>query len=189
MARTTAKGLYVWDLEGDTFNHTQLAANWDTIDSLLGVAATQVQTLATLPTSGNFAGRLVMLSGADGGFPAWTLVRYDGSTWRNAGAIEILPAVPSSGNYAGRIVMLSAASGGFSAWSAIRYDGAAWDNLAGGMSTVNTGAAANNIKGLQTPGDLYISDSARGFVLVDRASGIRRRLFLNGGNLSMEVVT
>src|SRR4026207_1950124 len=95
MARTTTNhGLFVWDLETDPSNHTQLAANWDNIDTKLlkagsGGSMAGVETLAAIPGSGNFAGRLVMLSSADGGFPAWTLLRYDGSAWRNAGAIEI----------------------------------------------------------------------------------------------------
>jgi hypothetical protein len=188
MARVTPKGLYVWDLTTDPFDHTQLAANWDLIDSLFGASATSVETLAALPVTGLFAGRLVMLSSASGGFPAWTLVRYDGSAWRSAGATEILPTVPVSGNYAGRIVILSATVSGFNAWDVIRYDGATWDRV-GGWGTVNTGAGSTNIKGLQLAGDTYISDSTRGLVLVDRGSGVKYRLYFTNGTLAYEVVT
>lgn len=187
MARTTTKGLFVWDLEGDSFNHTQLAANWDLIDSLLGAPATSIQTLAAVPGSGNFAGRLVMLSAANGGFPAWQVIRYDGSTWRPIG-YEILPAVPTSGNFAGRVVVLSSAASGFNAWDMIKYDGSAW-NIVGGFLNINNGAGATNIKGLQSPLDVYISDSARGFVLKDRISGTTYRLLVNNGSLALETVT
>lgn len=187
MARTTSKGLHVWDLDTDPYNHLELAANWDTIDSLLGSPTSSLQTLATVPTTGNFAGRLVMLSAADSGFSAWTVVRYDGSAWRALG-YEVLPAVPSSSNFGGRLVVLSAANGGFNAWDVIRYDGSTW-NIVGGWVSVNTGAGATNIKGLQGSGDVYINDSTRGFVLVDRASGAKKRIFLSGGALFTETVS
>lgn len=187
MARSTSKGLYVFDLTTDQYNHTQVAANWDLIDSLLGAAATSVQTLAAVPSTGNFAGRLVMLSATDSGFPAWALIRYDGSAWRTVG-YEILPAVPTLGNFSGRVVMLSAANSGFNAWDMIRYDGSAWDRI-GGWASVNTGSGALNIKGLTTALDTYISDSARGFVLKDRTSGNTFRLVLNNGVLGYEQVT
>lgn len=187
MARDTAKGLHVFDLTTDQYNHTQVAANWDLVDSLLGAAATSVQTLAAVPSTGNFAGRLVMLSAVNGGFPAWQLIRYDGSAWRAIG-YEILPAVPSVGNFGGRIVMLSAANGGFNAWDMIRYDGAVWDRI-GGWASVNTGAGATNIKGLTTAFDTYISDSARGFVMKDRTTGNTYRLYFESGTLAYEQVT
>lgn len=188
MARTTPKGLYVWDLGTDQFSHSQLAANWDLVDSLLDVAAKSVETRTTLPGTGNFAGRLVMLSASDGGFPAWTLVRYDGSAWKNAGAIEVLPSLPTLNNHPGRVVVLSAAVSGFSAWDVVRYDGSAWDIL-GGWRKADTGGLATNIRGLQTTGDVYVSDSARGFVMVDRATGTKRRVFFNNGNFTSEVVS
>jgi hypothetical protein len=187
MARTTPKGLHVWDLEADPFNHTQLAANWDLIDSLLGTPATSIQTLAAVPSSGNFAGRTVMLSAANSGFPAWQLIRFDGSAWRAIG-YEILPAVPTVGNFAGRIVVLSAANGGFNAWDMIKYDGSAW-NIVGGFLNINNGGGATNIRGLQTPLDVFISDSARGFVVKDRSTGTNYRLTIVSGTLGLEVVT
>lgn len=187
MARSTPKGLYVWDLSTDNFNHTQLAANWDLVDSLLGSPATSIQTLSAVPTTGNFAGRLVMLNATDSGFGAWQLIRYNGSTWQAVG-YEILPAVPTSGNFAGRVVVLSASSGAFNAWDMIKYDGSAW-NIVGGFASVNTGAGATNIKGLSNAFDVYISDSARGFVLKDRTTGSTYRLYVNSGALGMELVS
>jgi hypothetical protein len=187
MARTTTKGLFVWDLEGDSFNHTQLAANWDLIDSLLGAAASSIQTLAAVPLSGNFAGRLVMLSATNGGFPAWQLIRFDGSAWRPIG-YEILPAVPTLGNFAGRVVVLSLAGSGFNAWDMIKYDGSTW-NIVGGFLNINNGSNATNIKGLQSPLDVYISDSARGFILKDRNTGTTYRLYINNGAVGIEAVT
>lgn len=188
MARTTAKGFFVWDLTTDAFNHTQLAANWDLVDAQLDVPPKQVEILATVPTSGNFAGRLVMLSAAVSGFPAWTLIRYDGSAWRAVGPLEILPTVPTSGNYAGRVIILSAADSGFDAWSVIRYNGTTWATV-GGFSQVNTGAGALNIKGLQTAEDVYWNASARGPVLVDRTDGSKWRIFIQSGKLLHEAVS
>jgi hypothetical protein len=188
MARTTAKGFYVWDLTTDSFSHTQLAANWDLLDSLLGASASSLTPSAVVPTSGNFAGRLVMLTASDSGFAAWTIIRYDGSAWRAVGPFEILPAVPTAGNYAGRIVILSAADSGFSAWSVIRYDGAAW-GVVGGFSNVNTGGGALNIQGLSTGGDVQYTNSARGPILTDRNTGTKYRMFFLDGKLESEVVT
>lgn len=186
MARTTTHGLYVFDLSTDQYNHVQVASNWDTIDGWYGLA-THAETLATVPSSGNFAGRLVMLSGADSGFAAWTLIRYDGAAWRAVG-YEVLPAVPTLSNFPGRVVVLSSASSGFSQWDMIRYDGSAWDRI-GGWASVNTGNGATNIKGLQTAFDVYVSDSARGFILKDRVSGTNYRLYMTGGGLAIEAVS
>jgi hypothetical protein len=33
MATTTSKGLYIWDLAVDKFDHTELQANFELIDS------------------------------------------------------------------------------------------------------------------------------------------------------------
>lgn len=188
MARTTTKGLYVWDLEGDKFNHTQLASNWDTINSLLGGATDTITTSATVPSTGNFAGRVIMLTADTGGYTAYTLIRYDGSVFRPVGSMEVSPIVPVTGNYAGRVVILSAAVSGFGAWTIIRYDGSAWE-LVGGWSKINNGGLSTNIVGVQQSGDVYISDSARGFVMIDRVTGVKRRLYFSSGNLISEVVT
>jgi hypothetical protein len=54
---------------------------------------------------------------------------------------------------------------------------------------VNNGVDPANIVGRQTSGDVYITDAARGVVLIDRVGGIKRRLYFNNGTLSSEVVT
>lgn len=188
MARSTSKGLFVFDLGGDNFSHTQAASNLDLIDSYwIGFDSTtklpkRLHTTTTVPGSGT-AGDVVMLSAADGGFSAWTLIRYNGSTWRAIG-YEILPTVPSAGNYAGRIVVLSAADSGFQAWDVIRYDGSLW-GIVGGWSQVNAGG----VVGLATTKDIYISDSSFGVVMVDRVSGTKYRLFFRNGTLNQEIVT
>lgn len=188
MARVTPKGFYVWDLTTDSFSHSQLAANWDLADSLLDTAPDQLETSAIVPISGNFAGRVVMLTAAVGGFAAWTIIRYDGSQWRAVGPFEVLPAVPTLGNYAGRIVILSASSGGFDAWSVIRYDGTGWA-VVGGFSNINTGGGANNIVGLQLANDIAFASSGRGPVLIDRNTATRYRLYVQDGKLLHEVVS
>ena len=128
-----------------------------------------------------------MLSAADSGFGAWSLIRYDGSAWRVVG-YEILPAVPSASNFAGRLVILSSASGGFNAWDLIRYDGTAW-SIVGGLTSVNTGGGSNNIIGVQSTGDIFINTSSRGFVLTDRSNGNKYRLYFSNGALYQEAVS
>jgi len=184
---TTTKGLIVWDLSADRFDHTQLAANFNLIEDWLGKAQ-YAETLGALPTSGNFAGRLVMLNTSAGGFPAWSLVRYDGSAWRNAGSVEILPTLPTLNNYAGRVIVLSANDGGFVAWEVLVYNGTSW-TPASGFKAVNTGGLSTNIVGRRIDADVYVGDAARGIVLVDRTGGTKRRVFINNGTLSSEVVT
>jgi hypothetical protein len=49
MARTTAKGFYVWDLTTDSFSHTQLAANWDLLDSLPSCVSKLTNTIGSSP--------------------------------------------------------------------------------------------------------------------------------------------
>jgi hypothetical protein len=188
MARTTTNlGLYVWDAPTDLFNRTQLAANWDAVDAAINTLPKGVEISATIPNTGLFAGRVVMLSAAASSFPAWTLIRYDGSQWRNAGAIEISAIVPVSELYAGRIVILSAAVGGFNQWDVIRYNGSSWTIL-GAWTSVNTGGGALNIQGVQQSGDAYISASGRGLVQVDRTDGTKRRIFIQGGSVYTEIV-
>lgn len=128
-----------------------------------------------------------MLSGADGGFQPWTLVRYDGSAWRPVNQIEIQPTIPSSGNFPGRVVILSATAGGFPAWSIIRFDGSVW-GVVGGWANTSTGTSANNISGLSTSGDIYVTDANRGLVLKDRGTGLTYRLYFRNGNLQYETV-
>lgn len=194
MARTTAGGLYVWDLNTDPYDHNQLAANWDLVQSYwVGFDATsklprRLHTTATVPVGGTL-GDIVFLTAANGGFQANTFLRYDGAAWRNIG-FEIVPALPTSGNYAGRMVLLSAAdaTNNFPAYSLVRYDGAVWD-YTGMYLKINNGAGATNIKGVQAAFDTFISDSARGLVLKDRGTGTNYRLYINNGVLGFEVVT
>jgi hypothetical protein len=185
--RTTSRGFTVFDLSTDQYDHTKVASNWDLADSLLGQSANSVQTLPTLPTSGLFPGELVMLSAANSSFPAWTLLRYDGTSWHTVG-YEIQPTVPVSNLYPGRLVLLSAASGAFTAWSLIRYDGTQWD-IIGGFQTVSTGTNPNNISGLSFSGDVYLSNSVRGLVIKDRVSGTNYRIYISNGDVGMEIVT
>lgn len=128
MLTTTNLGLTVWNNPSDTWNSAQLAANWLAIDADYNRTrpTDRAEVLATLPGSGNFNGRLVYLSAANGGFTAGTLVRYQGAAWGAVGPQEVQSSVPATGNYAGRLVLLSAASSGFEAWTLIRYDGATW---------------------------------------------------------------
>jgi hypothetical protein len=187
MRTTPNGGLTVWDLETDEFSHVDMAGNLDAIDTLFGASSTHFEVSATLPVSNLYTGRIVMLSGASGGFAAYNLVRYDGTAWRPVNQMEIQPAVPTQGNFPGRVVILSNADGGFNAWSVIRFDGASW-GIVGGWSSVQTGLSANNIKGLQSNGDVYVSDSGRGLVLTDRQGGATYRIVISGGNLALESV-
>lgn len=191
---TTNAGLYLWDLGTDLYNHTQLAANLTVIDGYFaGFDPTSkfvkhLHTTATIPGSAAL-GDVVFLTAAVGGFPSNTIVRYDGSAWRAVG-YEVLAALPSSGNFAGRLVMLSVAdaTNNFPAYSLVRYDGSAWDYL-GLWGKINNGSGATNIKGMQTAFDVFVSDSARGHILKDRATGTNYRLYINNGSVGTEVVT
>jgi len=189
--------LTVWNLEDDAFDHDELAANWDRIDALLDTLDSEVtpgpkriQTLSTLPITDLFVGRLVMLSAGDGGFAANTLMQYDGSVWHPVATPEIVPLIPTVGNFAGRVIMLSADDGGFDAWTMLRYDGVDWAGI--GVANINaysSGAGSSHINGVSTSGDLYFADSGQGPVIVDRTSGVKRRLYFDQGVLGFEVVT
>lgn len=183
MAQVTPKGFYVWNLTTDPFSHTQLAANWTLLDALLDAAPQEVDTSATLPGS-PFAGQIVMLTAATGGFAAWTLVRYDGSAWKAVGPFEVLPALPTLNNTPGRIIILSAASGGFDAWSVVAWNGTTW-GVIGGFQQVNTGG----LQGLQLDGDIFFNNPNRGPVLIDRSTAEKWRLYINNGKLLHEKVT
>lgn len=192
MARVTSKGLYAWDFATDSFNHNQLVANWDLIDSyLVGFDTTtklpkRVQTVTTVPGSGT-AGDLCMLTATNGGFQPYTLLKYDGSNWRPVG-YEIVPAVPISGLFAGRIVILSAASGSFNAWDMIRYDGSTWA-IVGGLYSISTGGGALNISGLQSNGDVAFASGNRGVVFPDRTTGQKYRVYIDNGGIFTEKVS
>jgi hypothetical protein len=190
---TTNAGLYLWDLGTDNYNHSQLQANFVTLDSYLaGFDATSkfvkhIHTTASIPGTAAL-GDVVFLTASAGGFAANSLIRYDGSAWKVTG-YEVLAAVPGTGNWNGRLVLLSAADSGFNAWTLIRYNGTTWDYAGSPWGLINNGALATNIKGLQQSFDTYINDSARGFVLVDRTSGTKYRLYIDNGTLATEVVT
>lgn len=192
MARTTSKGLYVWDAATDSFNHNQLASNWDTIDSYLASFDSgtkqikRVQLVSTVPGSGT-AGDVCMLTATNGGFQPYTLLRYDGANWRPVG-YEIVPAIPTSGLFAGRVVILSAAAGSFNAWDMIRYDGSSWA-IVGGLYQTSTGGGSSNISGMSSTGDIFFTVSTRGIVMIDRTTGTKYRWYMNNGGLYSEVVT
>jgi hypothetical protein len=190
--RTTAHGLTVWNNTSDNFDHTQLAANWDLIDSYwTGFDTTtqlpnRIATVTTLPVSPT-AGQLVMPIVNIGSLPAYCMARYDGSQWLPVGIASIQGTLPSS-PVAGQIVILSAATSNFSAWSTVRFDGTNWDHV-GAFGYVNTGSGALNIKGAQITGDVYVNTSARGLVLVDRITGLKYRLYINNTALTLESVS
>jgi microcystin-dependent protein len=111
MRTTTNYGLIVWNLGSDEFNHADLEYNWDTIDAALDAIGTpaHIDQGTSLPTglTGADAGHLFYLTAAASGFAADTVVRYDGSSWRTVGPVEIFSSFPTSGNFSGRIVALS----------------------------------------------------------------------------------
>src|SRR6476646_351341 len=132
MRTTPHLGLTVWDNNNDTFDSSQLAANWDAIDAdyTRTRPANMVQvvtTLASVPSP--VEGTLAYLSAADSGYAAGTLMRRTAGAWRPVPGVEIFGAVPSSGNFAGRVVLLNTAAGGFAQWSLIQYTGSAWQLL------------------------------------------------------------
>ena len=147
MASTSTNlGLHLWGATGDYFSHTELAANFQAIDDF-ATSVKQTQILANIPTSGNFSGRLVTLSAADQGIPAWTLIRYDGLAWRVVGPIELQASVPVSNTYAGRVVLLSAASAPYAAWTMLVHTGTQWSAV-GNFSIYKGGtliATRNNL--------------------------------------------
>jgi hypothetical protein len=192
MARTTTKGLYVWDLSTDAFNHVQLAANWDLVESYwVGFDSgtklpKRINTSATVPVGGT-AGDVVMLTATTGGYDAYTIMRYDGTNWRPVG-LERLASVPVAGNFAGRVVMLTTANGGFNAYDLIKYDGSGW-SIVGGFGASNTGGGSGNIVGPATPDDIHFTNGGRGPVLTDRTTGLFWRLYISGANIHVERVT
>ena len=216
MRTTDNLGLIVWDLSSDLFDHDELAFNWDTIDAALAamsdlnnIGPDRIQIFSSIPSSGNFPGRLVMLSANTGGFMAWTLIRYDGSNWRTVGPFEIMPSLPTQNNWNGRTIMLSSEVTGippapqFPAWSMVRYDGSAWA-LIGGTTVINNYYTTDpnpspdptdddddptKIKGQNTHGDVLFSNRGRGMVLIDRTSGLYYRVFVDKGGLLMEKVS
>lgn len=190
--RSTSKGLTVWADSLDTFSHSQLAANWDLIDSYwVGFDSTtqkvkQVSGGSTLPVSPT-AGDLFMPTQNIGNIPAYALARYDGSNWLTVGVITIQSSLPAS-PFTGEVIVLSASTTEFAAWSVVRWDGSKWDHV-GIFGYVDTGAGALNIKGAQIAGDVYVNTSSRGIVLVDRATGSKYRVYVNNAALTLEAVS
>jgi hypothetical protein len=83
MAYTTPNlGLKIWDSDNDQFNRQDLITNWTNIDNdyTRQRSADRVEILASVPASGNFDGRLVYLTAANGGFAAKTIIRFNGSS-------------------------------------------------------------------------------------------------------------
>lgn len=163
MAFDTPKGLHVWDLLSDLYNHEELAENFILIDDLLDEPTQSVESGTALPGSGNFAGRLFYLTAANGGFAAHTLVRFDGTGWKSVGAVEIHGAVPSTGNYVGRIVLLSLAASGFNAWDLIRFDGSGWSKLGPGLEVLSAVPGTGNYAGRV----IVLSSAGSGFNAYD----------------------
>jgi hypothetical protein len=128
---TTNIGLTVWDLSADSFDHTELAANFETLDDyFVGFDTTtklvkRINTSATVPATGT-AGDVVMLTAANGGYPAYTILRCTATnTWQSTG-IEIQSAIPASGNFEGRVIVLTANDSGYLDGDVLRYNGSAW---------------------------------------------------------------
>lgn len=150
MSSTTPNlALVKWDSNADTFDHTQLASNWDKIDAdyTRTRPTNQAEVRTTVPSSSNFEGRLVFLSAADSGFAAGTLIKYHGSSFQPVNGVEVLGAVPVSSVFTGRLVLLSAASGSFAQWSLIKYDGTAWSLVNNTYEILSAVPVTNNFAG------------------------------------------
>lgn len=84
----------------------------------------------TAPSSGNYAGRIVLISGSgDPNFPQWTTIRYDGAAWAriDKGIDTVANLAGTTNNYTGRLVLSTQAEtiGGvtYAANSLYRYAG------------------------------------------------------------------
>lgn len=199
MASTTAHGFFVWNLGADAFNHDQLAANWTLAETLFTRGPQNVQLVSALSGGGGprppISGDLAMTSATVGSFRSQTLIRYDGSSWRAVSGVEVMPDLPTSENFIGRIILLTsnASLGKYLIGDLVRNVDtgsvlASW-SLIGPVDRIDNGAGATNIKGMQTTGDIYISSSARGLVMVDRSTGTKYRLYFSNGDFISEVVT
>lgn len=195
MATTTPKGFKVWNLETDPFDHDELAANWNLLDTLLDTPPRKVRLVTTLtpgtggPLNPPVAGDLVMTSATVSTFEPFTLLRYNGTNWHTINGVEIKATVPLADNWAGRLVLLTGADNGFAAGDLIRNTNGG--NVIGSWVLVSPLANYNvgGISGLQATGDIYFSNSVRGPVLVDRITGTKYRLYFSSGGLYSEVVT
>jgi hypothetical protein len=117
-------GLTIWNAANDQFDWTLLANNFSIIDQQFAAAGTQtvsnvpirfIETLSTVPSTGNTDGRLVYLTAANGGFSANTIIQYKTSTtsWYEVGQPELVTQVPPSNHYLGRMIVFTASSGSF----------------------------------------------------------------------------
>jgi hypothetical protein len=99
------------------FVNTNGANNWK--------KAGGVGTGSTLPGS-PVAGDLFLLTAADGGFDAWSLVVYTGSAWirTERRGVDVGPTLPVA-PYRGQLFVLTAAAGGFAADDVLRWNGSA----------------------------------------------------------------
>lgn len=112
---------------------TGFAANLilrDTGSSWATVGPVEVQS--GLPTSGNFQGRVIVLSTAASGFSQWDMVvNTDGAnSWNKVGAVATSATVAGfSNNYAGKLGVLTSADSPYSAYSLLVYTGSAWQSV------------------------------------------------------------
>lgn len=168
MRTTPNLGLKVWDSPSDEFNPVDLEDNWDAIDADASSArpASRVEkldddlALVALPTLTNTAadiGRLIYLDIPVTGYDTHTIVRWNGTTWRQIGQPAIMGSLPTTANYQGRLVALTGASGGFAANDlVINIDGAnGWKKIGG----VASGAV---LPGSPAAGDLFLLTAAAG---------------------------
>lgn len=143
--------LTIWDSPSDEFDPIELADNFRKIDNdyTRTRPTDRVEILTSLPGSGNFDGRLVYLTAANGGFPSQTVVRYAAGSWKAVGPAEVHASLPVTGNFAGRMIMLSASSGGFTPWTlVVNTDGAGtWQTVGTTIDIVSSIPVSGNYAG------------------------------------------
>jgi len=164
--------LTIWNAANDQFDWTLLANNFLVIDQQFAAAGTQtvsnvpirfIETLSTVPSTGNTDGRLVYLTATNGGFSANTIIQYKTSTtsWYEVGQPELVTQVPPSNHYLGRMIVFTASSGSF-----ITGDVAVCTNVSGGTYTkVNKGVGTytsitNAVAASPTAGTLAVLTAA-----------------------------
>jgi len=164
--------LTIWNAANDQFDWTLLANNFSIIDQQFAAAGTQtvsnvpirfIETLSTVPSTGNTDGRLVYLTATNGGFSANTIIQYKTSTtsWYEVGQPELVTQVPPSNHYLGRMIVFTASSGSF-----ITGDVAVCTNVSGGTYTkVNKGVGTytsitNAVAASPTEGTLAVLTAA-----------------------------
>lgn len=143
---------YVWDQNNDTFDSTQLVANWDAIDNQLGQprttnAITQIGALPGGLNNTTDRGKIYFLTSADQGYPAGSIVRWNGASWNDIKGVELQSTLPTLNNFDGRLVLLSATTGGFTAWTLVRYLSGSWYQVNQGIEIVSAVPVSNNFAG------------------------------------------